>query len=144
MMRSSAVMAAAVLTTCSMSVRPPARCSTFAFRDFIRVPRPAARITIVTGSILLCCPPLSSAARQAHGDRRRGLRIVPHLVAFAEQFFLDYLDAHLPDALRVVHHRARTLLFIAPQHRFADGTRVQHGYIDQVFSSMLGNGGDVV
>src|SRR5438445_11240432 len=31
--------------TCSTSVRPPARCKTFATPDFRRVPFPAARIT---------------------------------------------------------------------------------------------------
>src|ERR1700719_1966919 len=35
-------------TTCSMSGRPPAGCSTFAREDFRRVPLPAARMTIAT------------------------------------------------------------------------------------------------
>src|SRR5579871_2416280 len=59
-MRSAVVNSRAVSTTCWTSGLPPARCKTLAFRDFIRVPRPAARITTVTGSCIfllwLCGP----------------------------------------------------------------------------------------
>src|SRR5271155_547079 len=45
-------MVPAVRTTCSISVWPPARCSTFARLDFIRVPRPAARITTLVWDVI--------------------------------------------------------------------------------------------
>ena len=47
-------------TTCSMSARPPARCSTFAREDFSRVPLPAARMTMTT-SLLGIVRPFSPA-----------------------------------------------------------------------------------
>src|SRR5581483_9779355 len=47
-MRSGGANSQAVSTTCSTSAIPPARWRTFALRDFMRVPRPAARITTVT------------------------------------------------------------------------------------------------
>src|SRR5437879_3140055 len=47
-MSSGEVISDAIFTTCSIKVSPPARCSTLAFFDFMRVPRPAARITTLT------------------------------------------------------------------------------------------------
>src|SRR5215472_9763644 len=87
-MRSGGVNARAVSTTCWTSVFPPARCRTFAFRDFMRVPSPAARITIVTFGILFyyvrlfaisgALPP--SFLGQPYYDRRGGRRIVTDLI----------------------------------------------------------------
>src|ERR1039457_1661494 len=44
-MCAASVIPEAAWTTCSTSESPPARWSTFACLDFIRVPKPAARIT---------------------------------------------------------------------------------------------------
>src|ERR1700730_10791761 len=51
-MCSADVTPAAAWTTCSTSVSPPARCRTLARLDFIRVPRPAARITTLSGDVI--------------------------------------------------------------------------------------------
>src|SRR5580704_634640 len=61
-------------TTCSMSVRPPARCSTFARLDFKRVPFPAARTTIARSLLDMVCSPFcgSSAHFAIQGCVRRG------------------------------------------------------------------------
>ena len=43
-------------STCSIMERPASRCSTFGRGDFIRVPLPAARITTVTGELMISAP----------------------------------------------------------------------------------------
>ncbi len=50
---SAGAMAPEAATTCSISDRPPARCSTLARLDFMRVPRPAARITTLICDVIL-------------------------------------------------------------------------------------------
>src|SRR5580698_1702278 len=46
-------MAREAAMTCSIKESPPARCSTLARLDFIRVPRPAARITTLICEFIL-------------------------------------------------------------------------------------------
>src|ERR1700739_406294 len=72
-------------TTCSISRRPPAGCSTFAREDFRRVPLPAARMTIATslfGIVRPFSPALLSLTIPGLDfcevfPRRAGFRITP-------------------------------------------------------------------
>src|ERR1700724_1158308 len=96
-MRSGGVTCMAVLTTCSISVRPPARCSTLACRDFMRVPSPAARMTtLISGFIvnLRRKPAFAASARELHGDRGGSYRIVAYDGSLREQVRGDHFHAH--------------------------------------------------
>src|SRR6202035_2847921 len=74
-------------TTCSISERPPTRCSTFARADFSRVPLPAARITITKSEVDILILSAVHARLTTNGDtiRRewhtsaRGLVLTPIL-----------------------------------------------------------------
>src|SRR5690242_5805381 len=103
-MRSGGVMRDAVFTTCSIRVRPPARWSTFARFDFMRVPRPAARITtLIVGSISIPgpqarldhAPPAAPFASEFHGDVGGGDRIVADDLAVAQQIGLNHVDTEV-------------------------------------------------
>src|SRR5215471_16236320 len=87
-MRSGEVSAREARTTCSIIARPPARCKTFACRERMRTPRPAARITTrisiaeSTADGPSCRfsfspPPLF---RQVDGDRGEGPGVVADLL----------------------------------------------------------------
>src|SRR3954452_1078316 len=96
-MRSGAVSFTDALTTCSMSVMPPAQCRTFAFRDFMRVPSPAARMTAVNSICtllhLLATP--SALERQFNRNCRGRIRIVANFLGFLQQVSGDHVQAHL-------------------------------------------------
>src|SRR5260370_14390617 len=62
-------------STCSMSGRPPARCSTLAREDFSRVPLPAARMTMTTSLFGIVRPfsPALVALTIPHSSFRKDL-----------------------------------------------------------------------
>ena len=84
--RSGGASARAVRSTCSIRYLPPARCSTLALRDFMRVPSPAARTTTVNGMSPLFPRWLlrlrrRPSLRQPHGYRGGCLRVMAHFLA---------------------------------------------------------------
>src|SRR5207253_2176935 len=64
--------------SCSTSVRPPARCSTFARLDFSRVPLPAARITMARSLLDMVLSPFcgSSGYFATEGCSERGESLI--------------------------------------------------------------------
>src|ERR1051325_7590755 len=99
-----------VRQTCAMSGRPPSLCRTFAVEERMRVPRPAASISMSSGELPACwegcCCGLSicSSARGGRGYGTRArllvageyyprelLRAVPDLLALVEQVRAHYL-----------------------------------------------------
>src|ERR1022692_3654828 len=147
--RSAGASRSAVQTTCSTSGLPPARCSTLARWDFMRVPSPAARITIVTGvAINTILWPHEFAAsplpRQLdrHGGGGRG--IVPHLFSLPHQVPRHHRDAHFDDSPGVVLHRRGLLPRVPFLHRRGDGTGIDHRVIEQLGPGVPVDGANVV
>src|SRR5215213_662754 len=85
-----------------MSGRPPSRCSTFAVEERMRVPRPAASISMSSGELPACvegcCCGLSigSSARGGRGDGPRARLLV------AGEYDLRELFGAVPDLLALV------------------------------------------
>src|ERR1700720_880609 len=119
-MCSGGVMPVAALTTWSTSVSPPTRCSTLARLDFMRVPRPAARITTLIGDFIRLLfdggslflsknadLPARGAApsSQLHRDFGRSPRIVAYDLALSEQIRGDHLQPHAGQPVNIVDHR---------------------------------------
>src|SRR5262245_37714757 len=101
-----------------MSVFPPAWCSTLARRDFMRVPKPAARMTTVTRvsmfPIIQCAmrlprhlPPLAAFDPELDRDSRNGIGIVANQVGLLNVIAADHVDAKGVDRIEIVFHRRR-------------------------------------
>src|SRR5581483_11907655 len=97
-MRSGGVTAKAARITWFRSVSPPASCKTLALADFIRVPKPAPRITVVNLSFI-CSVYVASAHLFAPGARGSGW---PGRLQLAQEFE----DCGAPYASRYRHRPA--------------------------------------
>ena len=94
--------------TCCSRVFPPALCSTLAWRLFMRVPSPAARITIVTGLCIYYYYALLAAPAflcQSHHDGGGGVGIVADLFGMAGEIARHDLQPHFHECLDIVLHR---------------------------------------
>src|SRR5438270_6221389 len=97
---------------CCTSVFPPARCSTFAIREFIRVPCPAARITTVASlsiAFQFLKPPFPSLFRELDRNIRDRLWIMPHFGTLLHQVGFQHRDTHSLDFGDIVFDRKRAL-----------------------------------
>src|ERR1017187_5390489 len=135
-MRSGGARANAVSRTCWRKVFPPALCSTLALRLFMRVPSPAARITMVTGlcitTILLCV--LAAAAFLGQGDHYGGSGggVVADLVGVAGEVAGHDLQPHLHEGVDIVLHGEGGLPGVALLEGAGDEADVDHGVVEEL------------
>ncbi len=173
-MRSAGATARAACTTCSTSASPPARCSTLACLERMRVPNPAAKITTVVFIASFSatplkneCGPFSSlslvrflappALRQVkrHSAQRAGIVAgschLPRSGACAKDRPKSPISPDPPDYRR--HSPPAWRLFaITLGHLARMGSGIHHHNVDQflrvcfssLFVSMPQNGCDVV
>src|SRR5579871_6856200 len=146
--RSAGANSRAVSTTCSTNALPPARCSTLAFRDFMRVPRPAARITTVTGvSMIPLCLPISAPPAflgefDYHSRRPRG--VMPHFTGGLSQIPSHYFQPQFKKRIDIVLYGQRIFPCVSPLQCLRNRPNVYHGVIQKFAAGMMVNRADMV
>src|SRR4029079_486880 len=89
--------------------------------DFIRVPRPAARITTSRSSVMRTHPfnrPAISVVQPEDRLGERG-RVIPHVVPLGDDVAEERRDAELPDRSNVELHRELILRRVQLEDRLA-------------------------
>src|SRR5580704_2033504 len=167
-MCSGPVIPEAACTTCSIRVRPPARCRTFACLDFIRVPKPAAKITTLTAPLATTltggfisspsyfspslffsenpdsaavCP---AAPRQIHCDLSGNPGIMADYFPFGQKIGGHNLQAHRRQPVHVIHYRLRLFGRVFPSLADRDTPCVHHRHVEQIAAGVAIDGCHVV
>src|SRR5438270_9030248 len=102
---------------CSIRVFPPARCSTLAMRDFMRVPCPAARITTAASLSIdfqfKFTRPFPAPHCEGERHLRDGGRVVANLRAALQQIGDHHFHSHFFERPGVILNRHGPLLGVS-------------------------------
>src|SRR5260370_26805135 len=123
-----------------MCVFPLAGYTTLARRDFMRVPKPAARMTTVTRvsmfPIIQCAmrlprplPPLAAFHGELDRDGGDGIGIVANQIGLLHIIAADYIDAKFAYLFVIDFHWSRFLARVTAEQGRADLARIQHRVI---------------